>query len=220
MEVISVNVSTAVEVEYLGKTITTGIFKKPVEGPVSIRNNNFIGDGQADLKNHGGIDKAVYAFSADHYPYWCKTLNFLELSPGTFGENLTISELDEATLHIGDHLSIGSCLLEVSQPRVPCFKLGIALNNKLMPKLFTENFETGVYLRVLQEGAIKAGDEIAVIRRDPAQISVKTLFQAFFDKAFQGPTGIFEQALQIPALADEWRNHLSNRVAKNTKYDG
>tara|TARA_B110000208_G_scaffold111730_1_gene137801 strand:+ start:291 stop:956 length:666 start_codon:yes stop_codon:yes gene_type:complete len=218
MEVVSVNISKPIEVEYLGKTITTGIFKKPVEGPINIRNNNLVGDGQADLKNHGGADKAVYVFSADHYPYWSKALNSANLVPGVFGENLTISGLSEAAMHIGDQLSIGSCLLEVSQPRVPCFKLGIALNSNIMPKLFTQHFETGVYLRVLEEGAIEAGNEVSVIKRDPAQISVKTLFQAYFDKTFEDSNEIFAQALLIPALADEWRNHLSNRLAKNIKH--
>lgn len=216
MEVISVNVSTPVEVKYQGKTITTGIFKKPVEGPVSIIKHNFVGDGQADLINHGGTDKAVYAFSSDHYPYWREVLNSPNLTPGTFGENLTISKLNESELHIGDQLSIGGCLLEVSQPRVPCFKLGIAVNSKTMPKLFTQNFETGVYFRVLQEGAIKAGDQVSVTRQDSSKISIKVLFQAYFDKTFKGSTQIFEQALLVPALADEWRNHLATRLAKKS----
>lgn len=216
MQVISVNVSTPVEIEYQGKTITTGIFKKPVKGSVSVINHNFVGDGQADLKNHGGSDKAVYAFSSDHYPYWREVLNSPDLAPGTFGENLTISKLDESELHIGDQLSIGSCLLEVSQPRVPCFKLGIAVSSKTMPKLFTQNFETGVYLRVLQEGAITAGDLVSITKRDPSKISIKVLFQAYFDKTFRGQTDIFERALLIPTLATEWRNHLSARLAKKS----
>lgn len=216
MEVRSVNVSSPVEVQYQGKTITTGIFKKPVEGPVSIINHNFVGDGQADLINHGGADKAVYAFSSDHYSYWREVLNSPDLAPGTFGENLTISKLYESELHIGDQLSIGSCLLEVSQPRVPCFKLGIAVNSKTMPKLFTQNFETGVYFRVLQEGAITAGDLVSVTKRDPSKISIKVLFQAYFDKTFKGQADIFERALLIPTLANEWRNHLSARLAKKS----
>lgn len=216
MEVVSVNISTPIEVEYQGKTITTGIFKKPVEGSVSIRNHNFVGDGQADLINHGGTDKAVYTFSSDHYPHWRDVLKTQDLAPGTFGENLTISKLDESELHIDDQLSIGSCVLEVSQPRVPCFKLGIAVNSKTMPKLFTQNFETGVYFRVLQEGSITAGDQVSVTQQDPSKISIKALFQAYFDKKFKGSQDIFERALLIPALADEWRNHLSARLARKS----
>ena len=216
MEVISVNVSTPVEVEYQGKTITTGIFKKPVKGSVSVKDHNLAGDGQADPINHGGADKAIYAFSSDHYPYWRDILNSPDLSPGTFGENLTISKLDESDLHIGDQLSIGSCLLEVSQPRVPCFKLGIAVNSKTMPKLFTQHFETGVYFRVIQEGTIKAGDQVSITKQDPSKVSIKVLFQAYFDKKFKGSTQTFEQALLVPALADEWRNHLATRLARKS----
>ena len=214
MKVKSVNVSTPVEVQYLGKTITTGIFKKPILGSVAIKDNNFIGDGQADLISHGGVDKAIYAFSLDHYAFWEKTLDSPGLPLGTFGENLTISNFEESNLHIGDHLSIGSCLLEVSQPRVPCFKLGIAVNNKKMPKLFMKNFETGVYLRVINEGEVEAGDDVVVAYKDPSQISIKRLFQAYYDKTFDRPLEVFEQALLVPALADEWRQHLSMRLSR------
>lgn len=215
MKVVSVNVSRPVEIEYLGKTITTGIFKKPVAGPVSIRNDNFIGDGQADLKSHGGKDKGVYAFSSGHYPYWQRILNSPNLSPGTFGENLTISALDESAINIGDHFSIGSCLLEVSQPRVPCFKLGIAVNDKTMPKLFTQRFATGVYFRVLQQGTIQAGDMAMIVKKEPSKISIKALFQAYFDKTYGQSTDIMEQALSIPALAQEWRTHLNTRLSRS-----
>lgn len=213
MQLLSINTSRPIDVEYQGKTISTGIFKKPIDAPVFVTKANLKDDLQADLKNHGGEHKAVYAFSSDHYPYWRKVLNTPDLKPGSFGENLTISGFDESTLHIGDQLSIGQCILEITQPRVPCFKLGIAVESKNMPRLFIKNFATGIYLRVLQEGLIETGDRVELIKEGVSKISVQSLFRAYYDKGFQDPRSVLEKALLIPELSAEWSKKITARLA-------
>ena len=213
MNLLSINISLPTEIKYQGRTISTGIFKKPVDGPVFVTKDNLKNDLQADLKNHGGEHKAVYAFSSDHYPYWRNKLKNSELKPGVFGENLTISGFDESTLHIGDHLSIGQCILEITQPRVPCFKLGIAVKNKKMPRLFIENFATGAYLRVIEEGFIEKGSKVERIKEGKFKVSVKSLFRAYFDKNSQVSRSVMETAVLIPELSSEWSKKLAVRLS-------
>ena len=215
MRVISINVSKPQSVEYKGKNVLTGIFKTPIRGEVFIGKENIAGDEQADLSNHGGVDKAVYAFSNDWYDHWRDTLKNPSLKPGSFGENLTISSFCESDLYIGDQFSIGQCILEVSQPRVPCFKLGIALNDSKAPKLFTKSYRTGVYFRVIKEGTIESGDSVEKIRELPDSVSVETLFRAYFDKDYVGAHEVFTKAILIQELASEWKNMLAQRVSKS-----
>ena len=213
MKIISTNISKIKTVIYNGKEVKTGIFKTSTSESVAIEKLNIIGDEQADLVNHGGVDKAVYAFSHNHYEYWQKTLENENLSSGIFGENFTISDLDEATIHIGDHIRIGTALLEVSQPRVPCFKLGIALNNKNSLKLFTQHYCTGVYFRVLEQGIAKTGDAVTIEKKATHNISVKTLFQAFFDKKYPDYESVLLTALELPELALEWQIKIKKKLA-------
>jgi MOSC domain-containing protein YiiM len=154
MKVVSLNVSQVQEVSHKGKTVLTGIFKKPTADKVLVHKDHLEGDAQGDLTVHGGDEKAVYAFSANHYDYWRHALSQPDLHFGQFGENLTITDLDEADFCIGDQLSIGECILEVSQPRVPCFKLGIALNNDKAPSLYSKHGATGIYFRIIESGFI------------------------------------------------------------------
>ena len=213
MKIISTNISKIKTVIYNGKEVKTGIFKTPTNEPVVIEKLNIIGDEQADLVNHGGIDKAVYAFSHNHYEYWQKSLENEGLSSGIFGENFTISDLDETNIHIGDQIRMGTALLEVSQPRVPCFKLAIALNNKQSLKLFTQYYHTGVYFRVLEQGITKTGDAVTIEKKATHNISVKTLFQAFFDKQYPGYESVLLAALELPELALEWQTKIKKKLA-------
>lgn len=213
MKISSINISLSTKIEYQGKIIETGIFKKPIAGPVYVSNTNLVGDQQVDLNNHGGEHKAVYAFSLDHYAHWREVLQTRELRPGSFGENLTISGFDESSLHIGDQLSIGQSIIEVTQPRVPCFKLGIAVRNKNMPRMFVANFATGMYLRVIKEGYIEAGDDVTVVKQGKFQLSVKSLFRSFFDKNCDESRRIMEKALLIPELSPEWKEKLSVKLS-------
>ena len=218
MDVISVNTSALLNIEYGETKVSTGIFKKSVAGPVFVSSHNLAGDSQAGLKNHGGKSKAVYGFSADHYPYWSKTLKRPDIQPGSFGENLTISGLDESKIHIGDDLSVGDCILQVSQPRVPCFKLGLALSNNELPRLFVRYGATGIYFRVIKEGFIKAGDTVQIIKPEPSAISIKSLFDAYFNDRSQAAISVIEQASQVSQLSEEWQRKLPSRLHSLRKF--
>jgi len=212
MKLLSVNVSQPVEIDYNDTRISTSIFKKPVSGNVEVSRFNLAGDQQVDLENHGGGHKAVYAFSADQYDFWRHELSRPELHYGQFGENLTISELDEAVLCIGDQLQIGDCILEITQPRVPCFKLGIAFDLATMPKRFIQHAHTGIFLKVLQAGTIKAGDVVKLIYQQPKKLAVKTLFKAYFDNSVTNADEVMKIASEVHQLSDEWRDKVIARL--------
>jgi MOSC domain-containing protein YiiM len=154
-----------------GEPVSTGIFKSRIEGPVMIRRLNLDGDRQADLKVHGGVDKAVYCYPAEHYEAWQSELG-RELAYGSFGENLSVTGLLEDTLHVDDVLSVGDAVLQVSQPRFPCFKLGIKLGDPLMVQRFQKSGRSGFYCRVIQEGSIEAGQTVDVIERNTSKPTI------------------------------------------------
>ncbi len=217
MKLRSVNISQPKHVQYKDKTVTTGIFKQPVSGRIEINHFNLAGDQQVDLKNHGGEHKAVYGFSADHYPFWQNKLALDALAFGRFGENLTIDGLNEAKLCIGDRIQVGEALLEITQPRVPCFKLGLAFELETMPRLFVENAATGIYFRVIETGTVAAGDMVERLSAHSAKLSVQQLFRAYFDAAMPAQTKrlILEQAMEINALSSEWREKVANRLTQS-----
>ena len=160
MKLLSVNVSQPKEVLHNGKRIKTGIFKEPVSGRTMMRRLNLDGDGQGDPTVHGGVHKAVYVYTVEHYHYWKQELGRDDLTYGKFGENLTVEGMLEGTVHIGDVFQIGEALVEVSQPRVPCFKLGIKMMDPQIVKPFLQSERVGFYVRVLEEGEVGAGDAI------------------------------------------------------------
>lgn len=212
MELLSVNVSLPVEVEYNGKQFSTSIFKKAVFDTVAVSELGLEGDQQVDLENHGGGHKAVYAFSVEHYDYWIEQLDLDGLTLGEFGENLSISELDESQICIGDQLKINDLIIEVTQPRVPCFKLGMVFNDKTFPKQFIKHGATGIYFKVLQTGSIQVGDRATLHYQHPEQLSVQTLFKAYFDKDFIKPLDVMKRAAGITQLSDEWRQKVLARL--------
>src|SRR6202040_4302110 len=158
MRILSVNVALPREVTWQGKLVTTGIFKEPIEGSVMLRTLNLDGDGQADLTVHGGVSKAVYAYPSEHYDYWRKELPGMDLPWGMFGENLTTTGLSEDELHIGDRLQIGSAVLLVRQPRMPCYKLAAKFQREDMIERFLRSGRSGFYFSVEQEGEVAAGN--------------------------------------------------------------
>src|SRR5258705_2398924 len=161
MNVISVNVGLPRGLRIDDRSVATGIFKTPVAGSVRVRSLNLDGDRQADLTVHGGTDKAVYFYPSEHYPFWQQALG-QPLAWGAFGENLTVAGLDEAAISVGDQLGIGAAVLEVTQPRLPCFKLAGKFQRDDIIKRFLDSRKTGFYARVLKEGALQAGDPIAM----------------------------------------------------------
>ena len=159
--IISVNVGERRIVEFRGRAVSTGIFKSPVDGPVRLEGVNVAGDDQADRRVHGGVDKAVYAYSSEDYSWWGEQLG-RDLGPGTFGDNLTTDEIDVGAAVVGQLWRIGDVVLEVSEPRVPCYKLGIRMEDARFPKVFAAADRPGTYLRIIEEGSIAAGDAIAI----------------------------------------------------------
>lgn len=210
MKLLSVNVSLPKEVPYMGKTTTTGIFKEPVNGRVMLRTLSLDGDGQADLKAHGGIYKAAYAYSIENYDYWKRKLDRTDFTFGQFGENLTVEGMLDDTIYIGDQFRVGSALIEVTQPRVPCFKLGIRMGMPQFPRMFLASGRPGFYLRVLEEGEVGAGDVLERITSDPERMSVREVcYLLYFDR---GNMEGAQKALRIRALSPEWRGSFEDRL--------
>src|SRR2546430_8437326 len=179
MQVISVNVGMPREVVWKGQTMETGIFKEAMEGRIAVRSLNLEGDRQADLTVHGGLEKAIYAYPADHYPFWREQFPEMKLPWGMFGENLTIAGLLEDSVHIGDHFQVGSAKLMVTQPRLPCSKLGIKFGRDDILRRFLESEMTGFYFAVLEEGEVAAGDTISLLHRDEHQIKVADIVRLY-----------------------------------------
>jgi MOSC domain-containing protein YiiM len=167
MYVVSVNVGLPRVVEWHGRNVETAIWKEPVEGRVAVQGVNLVGDGQADLRVHGGPDKAVYSYALEDYSWWSDALG-RSLAPGTFGENLTFAGVDLSGAEIGSRWRVGSALLEVSQPRFPCFKLGIRMRDAGFVKQFARAARFGAYFRIVDDGEVGAGDLIELVGSAPA----------------------------------------------------
>jgi MOSC domain-containing protein YiiM len=180
--VLQISVSKPKVVDWNGHMVSTGIFKEPAEGKVKVRQLNLDGDEQADLTVHGGHDKAVYAYPVEHYEFWKNELNGRELEFGSFGENLTTSGVDENSICIGDKLKIGTARFVVTQPRMPCYKLGIRLGDDGMVRRFYKSGKWGVYLAVVEEGEIESGDVIEREGEDGHDVRLADVVQCFLDR--------------------------------------
>jgi MOSC domain-containing protein YiiM len=212
MKLISVNVGFPREVTWKGKTVSTGIFKEPVSDRLMVRSLNLEGDGQADLTVHGGADKAVYVYPFEHYDYWRGELPDTELSLGIFGENFTTTGLREEEVNIGDHFQIGTVKLMVTQPRLPCYKLGIRFGRPDMVKRFLASRRTGFYFRVLQEGEVGAGDILELVSRDDNNVTVADITQLYV-RAEDNPE-LLHRAAQLEALPQSWRDYFQQQIGK------
>ncbi len=212
MKLLSVNISPPKEVVHTGKTVTTGIFKTPVDGRIMLRKLNLDGDGQADLVGHGGIYKAAYAYSVENYDYWERELGRTDFAFGQFGENFTVERMLEDEIHVGDVFRVGGALVEVTQPRVPCYKLGIKMGLRGFEKKFLASGRVGFYLRVLEEGKVGAGDALHRVRTGPERMTVQEICHLlYFDP--ENLAGA-RKALGIRALSPGWRQSFEERLAK------
>jgi MOSC domain-containing protein YiiM len=213
MRLQSINVGKPIQMEYQGKPLETGIFKQPVEGPVALGRVNLAGDGQADLIHHGGEDKAVCVYPAEHYSYWEKELG-RELGYGAFGENFTLEGCTEEQVNIGDIFEIGDAVVQVSQPRQPCFKLGKKHNRpELVQKVQTTGY-TGYYFRVLQEGTVEAGQTLYRRETHPLAITIAEANRLHYVEK-DNVEGI-KRLLQNEALSASWREGFESRLRKLT----
>ena len=210
MRVISVNVGRPQTVEWHGRRVSTAIFKSPVAGPVPVQADNLADDEQADLSVHGGPSKAVYAYPAEHYNYWCAELPTVDFSWGMFGENLTVEGLDEGDLLVGDIFAVGSALLRVSEPRVPCYKLGLRFNDPQMVKRFLHSRRSGFYFSIAQAGVIQAGDPIALVQRAVESVSIADMFRVYGFEPDDRAT--LERMAGLAQLSEGWRHFATQKL--------
>ena len=212
MRIVSVNVGRPRLVVWNGQPVSTGIYKTPVEGRVVLRTLNLDGDRQADLTVHGGLTKAAYAYPSEHYAYWRGELPGMELPWGMFGENFTTEGLDESSVCIGDRFRIGSAEVTVTEPRMPCYKLGIKFGRADMVKKFMASGRTGFYFSVQSEGEVGAGDEVELLGRDVGGVTVADISRLYVrDK---GDVETLRRAVALEALPESWREHFRQQLAK------
>jgi MOSC domain-containing protein YiiM len=208
MKLVSIQVGQPDTFQYRGHVITTSIFKKQIAGPVMVRELNIDGDKQADLKVHGGRDKAVYAYSLDAYTEWNK-LSDKKLENGALGENLSFDSFDEKKMGLGDIYQLGQCKLQIVQPRVPCFKLAIRLDDAHAIKNFNNIQRPGVYFRVLEEGVIDNGMSLELLERENVFVSVYDLFQVTIESVEREK---LEAILKIKSLNTSWRTRIEKTL--------
>src|SRR5437762_1838704 len=220
MKLVSLNVGLPREVVWHGINVTTGIFKQPVEGRVALRELNLDGDRQADLTVHGGAEKAVYCYPLGHYDYWKKQLPARDLPLGIFGENFTIdfggsTGAPEDTIHIGDRFSVGSAQAVVTQPRLPCYKLGVRFQMDDMVKRFLASRRSGFYLAVLREGEVGVGDEMKQLGREPSAVPISEITRLYVEKRFsESDMRVLDRALQVQALPESWKEYFRERMGR------
>lgn len=211
MKLISINVARPRLIVYSGTTINTGIFKKPVSGPVMLRTLNLDGDKQADLSVHGGPFKAVYAYPSEHYEYWRKELPGMELPFASFGENFTTQGLDEFDVHIGDRFQIGSATLMVRQPRMPCYKLAAKFQRDDILERFLVSGRSGFYFSVEKEGEVAEGNSIELLSREYDGITIAEMNLLFVRERYN--RDLLEKAIATPALPESWREYFRPRLS-------
>ena len=213
MKLVSVSIGLPQEVTWHGRSIASGIFKQPVDDRVGLRKLNLDGDRQADLTVHGGEYKAVYCYPVEHYDFWRRELPGRELPTAIFGENFTTDGLLEDSVHIGDRFSIGSAEVIVTQPRLPCYKLGVRFQSDDMVKRFLASGRTGFYLAVTREGEVGAGDEIKEIAREPNGVPVSEITQLYIAKRYaDDDVASARRALQVAALPESWKEYFQERL--------
>ena len=213
MHVVSLNVGGPREVEWRGRLVRTSIWKEPAQGAVRVTSLNLDGDAQSDLSVHGGPDKAVYAYPAEHYDYWQRELDVDALPWAAFGENLTTAGILEPDIAIGDRVRVGSVELMVTQPRLPCFKLGIRFGRDDMVKRFLQSGRSGFYFAVVREGEITAGDRLEIAVRDTRGVTVSDMIA--LETADEPDRDLLRRALETPALPESWKRHFRKRFTGN-----
>jgi MOSC domain-containing protein YiiM len=210
MKLISVNVGSPREITVSGKTIRTSIWKYPVQGSIHVSTLNLDGDQQSDLSVHGGVDKAVYLYPSEHYLYWRAQLPEDELPWGAFGENFTSEGILEDQIRIGDRIRVGSAEFMVTQPRMPCFKLGIRFDRREMVKRFLESKRTGLYLGVVREGEVKNGDAIEFTEKQETGVTITDIVNLYSTDSQNQE--LLRRAADLPALPQSWKDYFRKRL--------
>ncbi len=215
MQLTSVNVGLPREVSWKGKTVSTGIFKEPVANVVKLRSLNLDGDRQADLSVHGGVDKAVYAYPSEHYNYWQRELPDMQLPWGMFGENFTTTGLLEDEVYIGDRFRIGTAEVMATQPRLPCYKLGIKFGRADIVQRFQSSRLTGIYFSVFREGEVQVGNTIELIERSQTNISISDITRLYLRES--DSIEMLNQVVHLESLPIGWRDYFRNQITKRSR---
>jgi MOSC domain-containing protein YiiM len=210
--IVSVSVGLPREVTWKGQTVTTAIFKAPVDGPVALRRHNLEGDRQADLSVHGGPTKAVYAYPIQHYDYWRRELEDSELAWGSFGENFTVDGLDEETVCIGDEFQVGGARVVVTEPRMPCYKLGVRFDRADMVKRFLKSQRTGFYFGVVEEGVVQAGDQLERIAEHSEGLRIADVTRLYTTDRTNET--LLRKAISVTALPESWRGFFQHQLER------
>jgi MOSC domain-containing protein YiiM len=212
LKVVSTNISQPKTVKWRGKNVQTGIFKYPVPSGIYLESEDVRGDDVVDRKYHGGIDKACYLYSADIYDDWKAKFPDADWSLGMFGENITVQGLDEREIYVGDQYEVGECLVEVSEPREPCFKLGIRFGTQKVLKPFIASHSCGVYVRVLAKGLVKSGDEVKLVKRVQDKFSIARIYWLMYNATVEHINEV-ERAFKLDTLAISAKDCLRKRLA-------
>jgi MOSC domain-containing protein YiiM len=210
MKIVSLNVGRPQLVMRDGEPVSTAIFKQPVEGRLMLRTLNLDGDRQADLSVHGGPTKAVYVYPAEHYEFWRQEFPEMELPYGMFGENFTATGFSETTLNIGDQFHVGSATVMVTEPRMPCYKLGIRFGRTDIIKRFLVSERSGFYLAVLEEGEVGIGDEFQLVKRNEPSVTVNEVVSLYSRDKYNSE--LLRRAIAVQALPESWRRYFQNRL--------
>ena len=214
-KIISINVSHPKEIDFEGQKVLTGIFKEPIEGRIMLRTLNLDGDKQADLTVHGGPDKAVYAYPIEHYEFWRKVYPDMEMPNGMFGENFTIEGLMEIDVNVGDIFRIGSSKVVATQPRMPCYKLGVKFGRMDVLKKFLASGRSGIYFKVLEEGEVGAGDSIIQIKRDINQVGISDIVRLYASD--REDIKMMRRAVKVEALPEGWKDYFYEQLRRLEK---
>jgi MOSC domain-containing protein YiiM len=212
MKIVSVNIGLPRLVMRDDEPVSTGIFKEPIAGRVMMRTLNLDGDRQADLSVHGGPSKAVYVYPAEHYDFWKGEFPAMDLPWGMFGENFTTTGLLESEVNIGDKFRIAEAEVMVTEPRMPCYKLGIRFGRTDIIKRFLQSERTGFYLAVLKEGDVGAGDEFTLVERDSHDVKVIDITSLYAREKHN--TTLLRRAIEVEALPEGWRQYFQDRLEK------
>lgn len=213
MKIISVNVGLPQTISFNNQTVTTGIFKYPVNKRVKVASLNLEGDGQADLTVHGGFDKAVYSYPVEHYKYWKTIFPDKDLPYGMFGENLTTEDLFEDSVNVGDVYEIGTSHLVVTQPRMPCYKLGIKFGRMDVIEKFINSKKPGIYFKVLKEGELEPGSEIKLIKKDKNNVTVNDIVKLYLrDLNDSNDSKLLKKAIKLEYLPAGWKAHFKKKL--------
>ena len=212
MKIVSLNVGIPREVLWHGQPVTTGIFKSPTSERIRLRTLNLDGDRQADLTVHGGEHKAVYCYPVEHYTYWQKKLPGRDLPLGVFGENFTTEGMLEQDVHLGDRFAINDAEVVVTQPRLPCYKLGIRFQADDMVKKFLASRRVGFYVAVKREGSVAAGDEMIPVVRNASAISIADFLRLFLTKSFSAEDrASLKELYALPSVPLDWKQYFRER---------